>query len=255
LDVKLGDMTKRDITVMFSDIRSFTSLSEKMSPDENFSFLNKYLSYVLPAINNNHGFVDKYMGDGIMALFPANADSAVKAGIAMLHAVINFNEYGQNSKEDPITIGVGLSAGKLLVATVGDSHRIDGTVISEVVNASSDIEALTKFYRCSLLISEETFNRLNDPYEYAIRKVGAINIQASDNMTILYEVFDVDRGSVKSLKLQTRSIFEDALDFFINSDYEKAKEIFQQVAEINPDDRAALMYIGLIEENLSKADE
>jgi len=249
LDVKLGDQTRRDLTVMFSDIRSFTHLSEQMTPEENFKFLNKYLSYVVPPIKNKQGFVDRYMGDGIMALFPSGADAAVKASIAILHAVNNFNDYRSQNGQENISIGIGLNSGQVILGTVGEPHRLDGTVISDTVSSASRIEALTKFYQVKLLISEETYNRLKDPYCYALRKVGNSDVQGLDEEVVLYEVFDTDDRLIKALKLQTKSNFEEAVNDYLNKDLEDSRSGFQEVVKVNPDDKTASMYLDLIEKN------
>jgi class 3 adenylate cyclase len=93
IDVELGDQVQLEMSVLFSDIRDFTTLSETMTPEDNFKFINSYLSRMEPVINENKGFIDKYIGDAIMALFSGEADNAVKAGIAMVHRLVEYNQY------------------------------------------------------------------------------------------------------------------------------------------------------------------
>ncbi|MBD1810413.1 AAA family ATPase, partial [Microcoleus sp. FACHB-DQ6] len=97
IDVELGDQVQLEMSVLFSDIRDFTTLSESMTPEENFRFINSYLSRMEPVINENNGFIDKYIGDAIMALFSGEADNAVKAGIAMLQSLVEYNQHRANS--------------------------------------------------------------------------------------------------------------------------------------------------------------
>jgi class 3 adenylate cyclase len=106
--VQLGNHVQREMTILFSDIRDFTSLSEKMPPDENFNFINSYLGKMEPVISQNHGFIDKYIGDGIMALFP-NADDAVRGAIVMLKTLSEYNKKRQEAGYKPIKIGIGLN--------------------------------------------------------------------------------------------------------------------------------------------------
>ncbi|MCZ0900498.1 adenylate/guanylate cyclase domain-containing protein, partial [Microcoleus sp. HI-ES] len=149
IDVELGDQVQLEMSVLFSDIRDFTTLSETMTPEDNFKFINSYLSRMEPVINENNGFIDKYIGDAIMALFSGEADNAVKAGIAMLHRLAEYNEYCANAGCAPIQIGIGINTGSLMLGTVGGPNRMDGTVISDAVNLASRVESLTKNYGVS----------------------------------------------------------------------------------------------------------
>lgn len=142
------------MSVLFANIRSFTSLSEKMTPADNFKFINAYLSRMQPVINQHHGFIDKYIGDAIMALFSGDADNAVQAGIAMLQKLAEYNQSRQRSGYVPIQIGIGINTGLLMLGTVGGEERMDGTVISDAVNRASRIEGMTKMYGATLLITE-----------------------------------------------------------------------------------------------------
>ena len=105
---KLGDQIEKEMTILFSDIRNFTSLSEQITPQENFNFINNYLSYMEPIISQCNGFIDKYIGDAIMALFPNSADDALCGAIRMLEKLIEYNECRQRCNYKTIEIGLGL---------------------------------------------------------------------------------------------------------------------------------------------------
>jgi predicted ATPase/class 3 adenylate cyclase/tRNA A-37 threonylcarbamoyl transferase component Bud32 len=162
-DVQLGDQIQREMTILFSDIRDFTSISEGMSPAENFQFVNEYLRHMEPQITHQHGFIDKYIGDAIMALFPHTAEDAIRAALEMLRSLEQFNEARIERGEIPIRIGIGLHTGLLMLGIVGGPNRMDGTVISDAVNLASRVESLTKHYGASLLITEATRQRLQHP--------------------------------------------------------------------------------------------
>ena len=157
LDVKLGDQISKEMTVMFSDIRSFTDLSEKMTPEENFNFINSYLSRMSPIIQNHHGYIDKFMGDGIMALFDGMPDNALNAAIAMQKHIVVYNLHRDSQGYEPIRIGIGMHTGRLMLGAIGGIERMEGTVISDSVNLGSRIEGLTKIYGIKIAISEKTF--------------------------------------------------------------------------------------------------
>ncbi len=170
--------------MLFSDIRDFTTLSESMTQEDNFKFINSYLSRMEPLIVENRGFIDKYIGDAIMALFSGGADDAVKAGIAMLHLLAEYNRHRLKSGYIPIMIGIGINTGSLMLGTVGGHNRMDSTVISDAVNLASRIEGLTKNYGVSLLITHETFLRLTNPADYAFRLIGRVKVKGKSDMVV-----------------------------------------------------------------------
>jgi class 3 adenylate cyclase/HAMP domain-containing protein len=187
VDVELGDNKLRSMTILFSDIRNFTSLSEAMTPDENFAFINAYLERMGPVIRDNHGFIDKYIGDAIMALFES-ADDAVRAGLAMLVTLDAFNAERTAAGRPAIGIGIGINTGSLMMGTIGEKHRMDGTVISDAVNLASRIEGLTKTYHVGLLISQDTLEALADPTAYDIRAVDVVVVKGKTHPVTVFEV-------------------------------------------------------------------
>ncbi|MDO8976867.1 adenylate/guanylate cyclase domain-containing protein [Reyranella sp.] len=186
-DVELGDNKRRTMSILFSDIRGFTTLSEQMSPDETFAFINTYLERMGPVIRDHHGFIDKYIGDAIMALF-ANADDALQAGLAMLAALEGFNAERRATGLPPIEIGIGINTGSLMLGTIGEKHRMDGTVISDAVNLAARIEGLTKDYAAPMLISEFTYRELSNPEASAIRPVDVVVVKGKTRPVAIYAV-------------------------------------------------------------------
>lgn len=231
------------MSVLFSDIRGFTSLSEKMTPEENFQFINSYLSQMEPAIIEHLGFIDKYIGDSIMALFSGEADNAVKAGIAMLHRLDEYNQHRTNSGLVPIQNGIGINTGSLILGTVGGQNRMDGTVISDAVNVASRIESLTKEYEVSLLISQHTFSRLQHPTDYAIRQVDRVKVRGREEFVTVYEVFDANRADVKEKKLATLQAYTEACSYYNLNAYAEAAQRFEDCLRQNPGDRVAQIYL------------
>src|SRR5919199_1889366 len=206
VDVQLGDSVQQEMSVLFSDIRDFTTLSESMTPQENFQFINAYLSRMESAIIENQGFIDKYIGDAIMALFGGTADEAVKAGISMLQRLWDYNQHRIKSGYAPINIGI--NTGSLMLGTVGGKHRMDSTVISDAVNLASRLEGLTKKYGVSLLISHQTLARLHNPMEYSLRFVEQVKVKGKSKAVAIFEVLDGEPPEVREAKLATKSIFE-----------------------------------------------
>ena len=189
IEVQLGDYIEREMTILFADIRGFTTLSEGMTPKENFDFINNYLSQMEPIIDKYHGFIDKYIGDAIMALFPTNADDAVSCAIAMLTTLEAYNQTCENHAL-PLRIGIGLNTGPLMLGTVGGKNRMDGTVIADAVNLASRVESLTKQYGTDLLITHHTYQALADTTRYQIRIIDRVIVKGKSEPITLYEIFD-----------------------------------------------------------------
>jgi class 3 adenylate cyclase/CheY-like chemotaxis protein len=243
VDVKLGDNTLKEMSVLFSDIRSFTTISEKMTPEENFKFINSYLSRMEPAIMANSGFIDKYIGDSIMALFSGSADDAIQAAIAMLNTLVEYNQHRANVNYPPIKIGIGINTGFLMLGTVGGINRMDGTVISDAVNLASRIESLTKEYGVSLLISHQTFAKLQNPSDYNMRLIERIKVKGKSKAVAVFEVFDGDPPALRQAKLATTGIFEEGVLYYYGSSFRKAAQQFEECLRQNPDDKVAQIYL------------
>lgn len=243
VDIKLGEAVELEMSILFSDIRDFTTLSEQMTPQENFQFINSYLSRMEPLIVENQGFIDKYIGDAIMALFSEGADDAVKAGIAMLHTLAEYNQYRASVGDVSIQIGVGINTGSLILGIVGGNSRMDGTVISDAVNLASRIENLTKNYGVSLLITQHTFERLTNPADYAIRVIDKVQVKGKSEWVTVYEVFDADLAEIKAGKLATLQVFAEALSLYNLNNFREASALFADCLRPNPGDKVARIYL------------
>jgi adenylate cyclase len=243
IDVNLGDQVQQEMSVLFADIRDFTTLSETMTPQENFNFINAYLSRMEPAITSNNGFIDKYIGDAIMALFSDFADDAVKAGIAMLNILTNYNEDRQRVGYVPIQIGIGINSGSLMLGTVGGKSRMDSTVISDAVNLASRIEGLTKDYCVPLLISHQTLERLRNPADYAIRIVDKVQVKGKSQYVVVYEVFDADPPEIRSAKLANLPVYTEAMLLCDRKQFREAGKLFEECLRTNPSDQVARIYL------------
>ena len=252
LDVHLGDQVKMNMSVMFADIRDFTGRSEKMEPAENFKFINEFLKRMEPIIHQYNGFIDKYIGDEILALFPSKADDALNCGISMLHELNVFSDQLAAEGMEPIKIGIGLSNGNVMLGTVGGVNRIESTVISDTVNVASRVQNDTKNAGVSFMITEETFNSLQHPDAFSIRKIGTRMYRGKSKPISIYEVFDADAPQDKRLKLITQKEFELAVDHVNHGKMQEALELFKEIIKQNPADKPALIYIDEISKNLSK---
>ena len=239
VDVKLGDQVRKKMTVLFSDIRSFTEISESMSPEENFNFLNSYLKIMGPIIRKNHGFIDKYIGDAIMALFPESPRSALLTAVEMQTKLAAYNVI----HEDNIKIGIGLHVGFLMLGTVGEEERMEGTVISDAVNLASRLEGLTKEYHVGIIISKQVLLEIPDLEETRYRFLGSIKVKGKKEVSDVYEVFSSESEKCLEKKIYSRNDFEKAIHLYLEEDYLPALQIFQSILEFNPEDKSCQKYI------------
>ncbi|MGB0385443.1 MAG: ATP-binding protein [Ardenticatenaceae bacterium] len=247
LQVKLGDQVEKEMTVLFSDIRSFTTLSEKMTPEENFSFINAYLRRMSPVIREHNGFIDKYIGDAIMALFPGPADDALQAAIAMQKAIAHYNTHRAKSGYEPIRIGIGLHRGPMMLGTVGEDKRMDGTVISDAVNLAARLEGLTKLYGAGIVISKDMVDQLKEPEQYHFRFLAKEKVKGKKKKVAIYECIDGDEPDIFDLKLQTSTEFERGVELYQQDKFDAARILFKKVSTINPDDLGAVLYLQRID--------
>jgi len=243
VDIELGDHVEKEITLLFSDIRDFTTLSESILPAENFRFINSYLSTMEPVVARNRGIIDKYIGDGIMALFPGSADDGVRAGIDMLRRLVIYNEGRSRAGYVPVRIGIGINTGLVMLGTVGGHNRMDSTVIGDAVNLASRLEGLTKNYGASLLIGEHVYHSLQDRGAYCLRFVDRLRVKGRYQAQSVYEVFDADPEPLWLAKLETRPIFEEALAYYHMGHPEKAVPLLETCLRTAPDDRAVRGYL------------
>ena len=252
IDVEVGDQTQQDMSVLFADIRNFTALSEQMTPADNFKFINAYLARMEPAIVENGGFIDKYIGDAIMALFPNGADAAVKAGIAMQHNLKTFNRDREATGDVPVKIGIGINSGLTMLGTVGGPNRMDGTAISDTVNLAARLESLTKKYGVPLLISQQTWMRLENHNSYCLRLLDRAQVRGKTQSVVIYEVFDAEPEAMRTLKHQLKPEFEKAVVRFYSEQYGTALLGFETCIQALPEDTVAATFRDLCRRKLKE---
>ncbi len=172
LDVSLGEQVLREMAVLFMDIRGFTSISEQLTPRETFELVNALLARLGPIVTANGGFIDKYIGDAIMALFPRSPDDALHAALQIQAAVATFRAEADRAPHNVLRVGVGVHRGPMMLGTIGESERMEGTVISDAVNIASRLEGLTKDFKVEILVSASTVAALTRPGDFETRFLG-----------------------------------------------------------------------------------
>jgi two-component system sensor histidine kinase ChiS len=243
VEVSLGDAIEQNMSILFSDIRDFTTMSEQLTPEDSFKFINAYLSRMESAIADHDGFIDKYIGDAIMALFSGKADDAVKAAIAMLNRLKDYNQERLQLGETAVKIGIGINTGSIILGTVGGQNRMEGTAIGDAVNLAARIEGLTKNYGVSLLISHQTFLELEDANQYSLRLIDCVKVKGKSQTVSVFEVFDADPEDLKLSKLETKGTFESGVILYHLKSYNEAIVKFERCLQVDEGDRVARIYL------------
>jgi class 3 adenylate cyclase/HAMP domain-containing protein len=243
IDIRLGDHVQKEMTILFSDIRSFTELSERMRPQENFNFINSCLNRIGPIVRQNQGFIDKYIGDAIMALFPRNSEDAVKAAIAMQTAVGIYNQHRMNYRYDPIRIGIGINTGLMMLGTIGEEKRMEGTVISDAVNLASRVENLTKVYGSFIIVTDKTLENIQNPDDFNYRYLDRVQVKGKQKWVDIFEILDSESRKQQEMKLETRQLFEQGISLYQSKEFNKALDCFASVLDTNEADEAAKLYV------------
>jgi class 3 adenylate cyclase len=189
-NIQVGVASTRRITILFADIRGYTSMSEQMTPLETFALLNEYLALMGQVINDAGGFIDKYIGDAIMALFEdETTGSALRAAVAMHQVLEAFNEKRLPQEQPTIKIGIGIHRGEVVLGTIGFTSRIESTVIGDAVNVAARVEGLTRKYDCSILVTESVVVALQHPEVFNLRLVDdSVKVKGKTEPVAIYEL-------------------------------------------------------------------
>lgn len=258
VDINVGNSRSSRMSIMFTDIRSFTSFSEGRSPEDTFGFLNDYLGRMEPSIKAAGGFIDKFLGDGIMALFQAGEsgvsaeERAVESAIRMRLTLADFNLEREQNHQPTIDFGVGIASGEVTLGTVGNQSRIDTTVIGAPVNLASRLEGLTALYRLPVLICEATMLSITDPDRFHIREVDTVIVRGSSAPLKIYEVYDADPESLRNCKDATRAQLSEGILAYKEARFDEALIIFQDALTICSGDRLLKIYISRCKKYIEK---
>jgi adenylate cyclase len=239
---------RKQVTILFSDIRGYTTLTENLGASEVVSLLNQYFETMVEAVFNHEGTLDKFIGDALMAVFGAplpltenHAWMAVQSALDMRWRLAAFNQSRMLTKEPLIRIGIGISSGEVVSGNIGSQKRMDYTVIGDGVNLSARLESATKEYGCDIILSEYTYNLCRD--RIWVRELDRIRVKGKNQAVSIYElVGDVDMPLNDSTKRFLDS-YEAARAAYRNRDFRKALDYFHEAHYIKPNDQAVIIHL------------
>jgi class 3 adenylate cyclase len=230
------------MSMMFADLRDFTSLAERFDQCTVMDLLNRYFVSMEPQISNLGGFVDSFSGDEIKALFDTSADHALRAGIGMWKTLDELNRRSASLGQPELRMGIGINTGLVLLGVVGGPTRMQCSFIGDTANLASRIEELTKFYKSRLLIGESTFQSLVEPDAFAIRLIDRVAVKGKNRPIDLYEVIDADKPEQRESKLATQARLSSAMESYFARQFQRARQIFMNISYEDPDDAVASIF-------------
>jgi len=245
-DEALGG-TSQPASVLFSDIRKFTTISEALGPRHTVSMLNGYFTDMIDVIFHHKGILDKYIGDAIMAVFgvpfpgPQDAENALKAANDMMRALRKLNDQEDELGIPEIHIGVGISTGEVIAGNIGSLKRMDFTVIGDTVNLASRLEGTTKFYGASVVFSE--FTRVLLPKDFACRELDLIRVKGKQKPVAVYEALGHHTPETFANMDQVLRLFDEGLGLYKLRRWEDAIAAFTQALAAHPDDGPSNLYL------------
>jgi len=234
-------------TVLFSDIRGFTTLTEELGAQGTVSLLNEYFTVMVEYIQKEGGMLDKFIGDAIMAAFGIplshedDEDRAVRAAIGMINALHVWNRQRVAEGKKPVGMGVGLNTDTIVSGNIGSPKRMDYTLIGDGVNLASRMEGLCKQYYASILISENTYRRLKGTYR--IREVDRVQVKGKTESVGIYEVLDYHNEETYPGLIDVLNHFRDGLALYRRREWDRAIGCFNEALRINPHEQLCKMYI------------
>ncbi len=223
-EFELGDAMEGDFTILFSDMRSFSTLAEGMTPPELIGFINTYLSTVVPLIHKYDGFVITYLGDAIMAAFPHRPSDALRSALGIMEALNSLNQKRFQEKQHEIKIGIGINSGTSMIGIIGDKGRMEPTIMSDVVNLSARLESLTKQYGMNIVFSNATYDRLTEEEkkEFSYRIVDEVRVIGKKVSVSLYELYNKGWNDYTDLKMKYHEKYEYAYELYKKREIKKS---------------------------------
>ena len=243
IDVNLGDNVATDMSVVFSDIRSFSTLSETMTPQENFNFVNAYFKRVSPKVREYRGIIVKYVGDAIMAVFKERTEDAIDSAIAQLNELSNYNQRRTANGYSPIKTGYGIHTGFMMLGMIGEVNRMQGDAFSDHVNLAARLEGLTKYYGAQIIISSVVLGKIQDPSKYSVRYLDRVRVKGRNQPIEIYEVMNSDEALIREKKIKTNAEFKKGINFYLQGDMKSANEILKELNREFPEDKAVVQYL------------
>jgi adenylate cyclase len=251
--LELGYADEDNVAIMFCDIRGFTGLSEKMKPQELMNFLNSYFLRMNAPIHDNKGFIDKFIGDAIMALFdnPEGSDcdkaqDSIRAAMGLRRALFLYNKHREKSGYPAVNIGIGIHFGPVIIGTVGSDDRMDTTVIGDSVNIAQRLETLAPVYNVDIIVTDQLVKTAE--YAFASRTIDWVRVKGRTEPLKLVEVLSHLSEDLQEQRLARANAIQQGLDLRIDGKLRDALDVFRAARKLSPQDPVLKHHIKWTEE-------
>lgn len=242
-EVRLGDSSERAMTILFADIWEYWDIIYSIPLENRILFTNSYLGRIGPCVRKNNGFIDKYIGSAIMALFDGGIQDSIKAAEDIQWELKKYNEHRHSVGYAPLHVGIGIHSGDTMLGILGEEERFESTVIADSVNLSSRIQGLTKKYGARVLVSLTSLMLHKELNTIPYRILDFVRVKGKQEAVMIAEVLIPDIDSVSNKKIKNKDLFEAAIFDYERADFVSALERFRSVFTDNPEDLAAKIYI------------
>jgi adenylate cyclase len=238
---------RRDVTILFSDIRGYTTLTEKLEATEVVSLLNAYFETMVEAVFNFEGTLDKFIGDALMAVFGAplplenHAWMSVQSALDMRRRLAEFNQKRYHTAQPQIRIGIGISSGEVVSGSIGSQKRMDYTVIGDGVNISSRLEGVTKEYGCDIILSQYTYELCRD--RIWVRELDWICVKGKTQPIGIFELIGDRSQALDSATLEFLELYQAGRSAYTAADFQKSMRYFEQAQRLRESDQAVAIHL------------
>lgn len=241
-DVQLGDQQNRNMTILVCHMRGFDEISTKLSTEDHFVFINSFLKRFGPIIREHGGFISRYLGPGMLTMFPNDTTHALMGAYHIRRTLAEYNEERMANGEFTIDIGISLHAGDVMLGIIGEEQRLEGSVVSNHVQLALDLERLSEKLGVSVLLTAEAREGIDFARAEYSRDLGWIQLSSDSAPIRLYDWYEGDASHIRKLKAETKKQFEQAIEAYRNGRFFDAREGFVQVVKRNRYDLVAKLY-------------
>lgn len=241
-EIHLGQQQNKQMTILVCNMRDFSKFSTQLTTEENFLFINSFLKQFGPIIREYGGFTSRYLGAGMLSLFPNDPDAALKAAMHLRAKLELYNEWRSNVPYEPIDIGISVHSGDVMLGIIGEEQRMEGSVVSNHVDLTLDLEKLSATLGVTILFTKDTLQMMKKSFPGEYRSLGAIHMNDEHPPMELYDLYEGDTEHIRRLKHETKEQFETAVEYFRNGRFYDAREGFVAVVKKNRHDLVAKLY-------------
>lgn len=249
-DSKMMVGERKNVTILFSDIRGYTTLTENLEATEVVTLLNRYFETMVESVFEHQGTLDKFMGDALMAVFGAplplqenHAWLAIQSALDMRHRLAIFNESQVIKNQPRFRFGIGISSGEVVAGNIGSARRMDYTVIGDGVNLSSRLESLTKEYGCDIIISESTYQACGGAEHLIVRELDKTRVKGKSQAVNIYELVDWRDRALSSQRSQFLDIYHQGRSHYLRREFDDAIAFFEKASYLRPQDIPVQIYL------------